>query len=87
MGNGLDFVCVFVGFIFVCVCFHFFVVVYKSISAFFFFFSFFLFHISKPSGGMQNTRAKAALASPMLMERRARHRSSKTRKVLERSIL
>lgn len=42
MGNGLDFVCVFVGFIFVCVCFHFFVVVYKSISAFFFFFFFFL---------------------------------------------
>lgn len=35
MGNGLDFVCVFVGFI-LCVCFHFFVVVYNSISAFFF---------------------------------------------------
>lgn len=41
-GNGLDFVCVFVGFIFVCVCFPFFVVVYNSISAFFFPFFFFL---------------------------------------------
>lgn len=41
-GNGLDFVCVFVGFIFVCVCFPFFVVVYNSISAFFFLFSLFL---------------------------------------------
>lgn len=42
MGNGLDFVCVCGVYFCVCVCFHFFVVVYYSISAFFLLFSFFL---------------------------------------------